>query len=156
MDSYIDNAASSLVAFLSGVPATWDVVILLLLFGFVFLYGVSFGLRRIFGLIVGTYIAFAIFSIFPFFDKVFGRRSGIEGSMILFIFAATVLVATFIIARHFSRSSSGSWLKVAAVALLEVGLLATLLFQLLDYPKALDVTPWVRKLFTHELGVLAW
>ena len=122
----------------------------------IYLVLLSFGVKRITQLITSTYIAFAIFSVSPFFDIVLERNKLNDGSTKSLLFVLLVVVVAFFYSYRGIRGLVRSWLRTTVLSIIEVGLLATLSISFLPHATLKTISPFVSSLFTGEAMILFW
>lgn len=114
---------------------TWDLLVVFFFVAFAFFYGLSSGKRKMMAVLFSIYISILLFENFSYLDFF------TQGKKILFVFffrSACFLLLIILLAILFNRtifrtsSKTDKWWHVFVLSFLEVGLLVSAIFQLLD------------------------
>ncbi len=139
---------------------TWDIVVIFLFIAVGFFYGLSAGKTKLVAVLISLYVSAFLFKNISYFDSFIRGRNILE--TVLFrgaIFAVIIFLLAVIFNRFLSRdgvSGAKSWLSVFLLSFLEVGLLASLVFQLLPVKQIFVFSPLTQTLFASANALIFW
>ncbi|MFZ5559540.1 MAG: hypothetical protein ACOZAL_01970, partial [Patescibacteria group bacterium] len=139
---------------------SWELVIGLFLIGGGFLIGLVLGRDRIFVLLLGSYISFAVMSIFPF-KKLLPDLLREEENFVIIIVGFLVLIGLiyFLLSRSilkYRRTSSKSLFQIFFLSIFFIGIVVSVVFMF--FPKDLikAFSPIVLKIFNTQTARVLW
>lgn len=140
---------------------TWDLVILLFFIISVLIYSFTLGRDRIVAIMISTYISLAVTTNLPFMTELteminsFGRLTfQISSFLIVFILLFFMLSRGSVI-QGFSNIS-GSWWQVIIFALLQVGLMASIIMSFLPEVALNYFSDYTKTIFVSDVGKFVW
>jgi len=140
---------------------SWELVILLFLIGGGFLLGLLLGRNRIFLLLLGSYISFALMSVIPF-KKLFPNFFENEENFVVTIVSYLVLIGIvyFLLSRSLRKSlrkaANKSIFQVFFLSVFFIGVVLSVVF--LFFPKDLikAFSPIILKIFNTSTARILW
>lgn len=141
---------------------SWELVIGLFLIGGGFLLGLLLGRDRIFVLLLGSYISFAIISVFPFKKLLPGLFKEEENFVILIVgFLVLIGLIYFLLSRSLLKSavrkkSNKSIFQIFFLSIFFIGIVVSVVF--IFFPKDLikAFSPIVLKIFNTPTARILW
>lgn len=137
---------------------TWDVILILALFGIGFFYGIARGRHKMFGSTLNIYVAIALMSAIPI--TTVARYS--QTSNIFYVRIA-VFIAIFIILGFLFRrgrphvfARSNPWWQIFLLSILQVGLILHMIFSFLPPERVKTLAPLTRTVFANPNLHLWW
>jgi len=148
-------------AFVNLNITSWELVILLFLIGGGFLLGLLLGRNRVFVLLLGSYISFALMSVIPF-KKLFPDFFESEENFVVMIVIFLVLIGIiyFLLFRSLSRtlkkSTSKSIFQIFFLSIFFIGIVVSVVF--IFFPKDLikAFSPIVLEIFNTSTARILW
>ncbi len=148
--------------FLSSIKldvSTWELILLLFLIGCGIVIGLILGKRKIFILILGCYISFALMSFIPLkkiFPNLFGKEENFMAFIVVFLLISGLVY--FVICRWValaSRSEKSIFYSLI-LGILLVGIVASVTFSF--FPKDLlsVSSPLIIKIFSTPTAKFLW
>jgi hypothetical protein len=140
----------------------WELIIVLFLIGGGFLLGVLLGRDRIFLMLLGSYISYALMNVLPF-KKIFPDLFQKEENFVIIIVGFLVLIGLiyFLFSRSVFKSSiqrkgSRSLFQIFFLSLFLMGIVLSVAFPL--FPKDLisEFSPIIIKIFNTPLARVLW
>lgn len=141
---------------------SWELIIVLFLIGGGFLLGVLLGRDRVFLLLLGSYISYALMSVLPL-KKIFPDLFQKEENFVILIVGYLVLIGLiyFIFSHSIFKSSmrrkgSRSLFQIFFLSLFLMGIVLSVAFSL--FPKDLisEFSPIILKIFNTSLARVLW
>lgn len=141
---------------------SWELIIVLFLIGGGFLLGVLLGRDRIFLMLLGSYISYALMNVLPF-KKIFPDLFQKEENFVIIIVGFLVLIGIiyFLLSRSLSRGSvrkksSKSVFQIFFYSLFFMGIVFSVIFTF--FPKDLlsQFSPITLKIFNTSLARVLW
>ena len=141
---------------------SWEIIILLFLIGMGFLLGVLLGRSRIFLLLLGSYISFAIMSAVPFkkfLPDLFDREE--DFVIYIVIFLVLIWLIYFLLSRSILKSSirrkdNRSIFHIFFLSLFLIGIVISVVFSFFPYDLKMQFSQIVRKIFDNSLARTLW
>ena len=141
---------------------SWEIMLLLFLVGGGFLLGLLLGRNRIFGLLLSSYISFAIMSVIPFrkfLPNLFDREE--DFVILIVIFLVLIGLIYFLLSRSILKTAirkkgSRSIIQSFFLSLFLIGIIVSVVFSF--FPKNLisQFSPIVLKIFNTALARILW
>ena len=140
---------------------TWDLIILVVFGLAVFVLGFALGRDRLVAIMISTYIALAVATNFPYVDKLteLMEKTGVTAlrlSTFLVLFAATFVMLSRSMLLQSLTNLSGSWWQVIILAVLQVGLLISIVLSFLPSEVLEQFSIFTQTLFLSDLAKFAW
>jgi len=148
---------------------TWDIIMVFTMLAAGFFYGIFAGKLKIAATIIYTYVAWAITSALPLFDKPLnGTRNVVsqvagESPLNEFFIRAAIFIGIFLIItfslgsrRNRRFASPGSWWQIFLLSFLQVGLLLHLILNFLPADKINMLAPLTRTVFANPKLHIWW
>ena len=141
---------------------SWELIIVLFLIAGGFLLGVLLGRDRVFLLLLGSYISYALMSVLPF-KKIFPDLFQKEENFVILIVGYLVLIGLiyFIFSHSIFKSSirrkgSRSLFQIFFLSLFLMGIVLSMAFSC--FPKDLisEFSPIILKIFNTSLARVLW
>ncbi|OGZ35209.1 MAG: hypothetical protein A2V60_00085 [Candidatus Portnoybacteria bacterium RIFCSPHIGHO2_01_FULL_39_19] len=139
---------------------SWEVVILLFLVGGGFLLGILLGRDRVFVLLLGSYISFALMGVIPF-KKIFPDFFGNEENFVVLIVTFLVLIGIiyFLLSRSIlkSKRTGNKYLfQIFFLSVFFIGIVTSVVFMF--FPKDLikAFSPAILKIFNTSTARFLW
>jgi len=141
---------------------SWDMLAILFLLVASIFYGLLLGKNRIILLMLSTYSAFAIYSIFPF-----SKISAVTGNL-FFLKFGVFLIFMAISFIFFNRSFFGhlfkvskalsniSFFKIMILSFFQIGLFMSIFFGIVLTDSARSISPLTKLVFTGSIPTLLW
>jgi len=140
---------------------TWDLVILLFFILSVLIYSFTLGRDRIVAIMISTYISLAVTTNLPFMQDLteminsFGRLTfQISSFLIVFVLLFFMLSRGKVI-QGFSNLS-GTWWQIMVFALLQVGLMASIIMSFLPEVALEHFSNYTKTIFVSDIGKFVW
>lgn len=142
--------------------ASWELIVILFLIGGGFLLGLLLGRNRIFVLLLGSYISFAMMSVVPF-SKITPRLFDKEEDFVISIVIFLVLIGLiyFLLSRSILKTAirkrgGRSIFQIFFLSLFLIGIIVSVIFSF--FPKDLEsaFSPIIRKIFDSSLARTLW
>lgn len=155
---------SALLAQLTGLSATFDIIAVIALFGAGILYGLFAGRNKLILVIIATYLALVISPVLPFADSF---KKGVATDRVfaidIGIFLGLIIIFYFLIKRSVARSAlrtprigDGGFLHIAIFAILAVGLILAYSYSFLSAEMKRQTTPILRRFIFSENALFWW
>jgi hypothetical protein len=142
--------------------ASWEIVLVLFLIGGGFLLGVLLGRDRIFLLLIGSYISYALMSVVPF-KKIFPKLFYKEEDFVILIVAFLVLIGLiyFLLSRSLlktaiQRKGRRSIFQIFFLSIFLIGILLTVVFSFFPDDLISQFSSTVLKIFNTSLARTLW
>lgn len=141
---------------------SWEIILILFIIGGGFLLGVLLGRSRVFLLLLGSYISFAIMSVVPF-KKILPDLFDSEEDFVIYIVIFLVLI--WLIYFLFSRSvlklsirrkGDRSIFHIFFLSLFLMGIIVSVVFSFFPYDLKMQFSQIVRKIFDNSLVRTLW
>ena len=141
---------------------SWEIIILLFLLAGGFLLGVLLGRSRIFLLLLGSYISFAIMSVVPFkkfLPDLFDREE--DFVIYIVIFLVLIWLIYFLLSRSVLKSSirrkgDRSIFHIFFLSLFLMGFIVSVVFSFFPYDLKMEFSQIIRKIFDNSLARTLW
>lgn len=139
---------------------TWDLLVVFFFIAAGFFYGITSGKTRLISVLLSLYVSALVFENFSYLNFFVSGRPLFE--VFLFrslIFVILIILLSLLFNRILFRDSLGGtkvWWQVFLLSFLEVGLLMSLIFQLLPAKDIFDFSPLVRNLFASSRAFFWW
>lgn len=141
--------------------ASWELILMLFLIGAGFLLGLALGKQRIFALLLGGYISFALMSVFSFkkfFPDLFKKE---ENFVILVVFFLVLIgLIYFVLSRSILRSSikrkNRSIFQSLILGVFLVGMLISLVFFFLPKDLLMAFSETTKNVFNTATARFLW
>ena len=141
--------------------AGWELILMVFLAGVGVLLGLAFGKERIFALILGGYISFALMSVLSF-KKIFPALFAKEENFVILVVVFIVLtgLSYFLLARSVFKSSikkrGKSVFYSVVLGIFLMGMLVSMGFSFFPKDLLYAFTPLVRNIFNSSTFRLLW
>ncbi|TSC68759.1 MAG: Uncharacterized protein G01um101466_325 [Parcubacteria group bacterium Gr01-1014_66] len=139
---------------------TWDLLLILVLFGAGFFYGLSAGKKRISTTILSTYVTLALFPVIrPFLERMIHTQGDAQFFIPAGLFLALFLVLSFLLGGNKTKLLSrggGSWGETMVLSFAQVGLLLHLLLSFLPKTRTTLLAPLTKYLFANQALHIWW
>lgn len=158
------DLSASVVSGLTLTPS-WDLLIFLVFFGAIFLYGLSSGRDRLIILILSVYFSSAIINAMPwealagFFENEKPPSSTFE----TFLFFAIVVAISFLMPRSILgskfrtvKAGRGSVLYILIFSICALGILTTITMSFLSAKAVVELNPLLIQLFWNNEAKFFW
>lgn len=142
--------------------SSWEIILILFIVGGGFLLGVLIGKSRIFILLLGVYVSFAIMSVVPFskiLPNVFERKE----NFVIFIVIFLVLIALiyFLFSRSLLKSlirkkDNRSIFHIFFLSLFLIGIVISVIFSYLPKDLISQFSLLILKIFNTSLSRTLW
>ena len=139
---------------------TWDVLVVLFFIAAGFFYGISAGKTKLIAVLFSLYVSATVFKNLSYLDFLTKGRS-LFGTFLVrgAVFAILVLLLIILFNKFLSRDyTSGTrvWWQIFLLSFLEVGLLMSLIFQLLPVKNLFAFSPVVENIFASSKAFFWW
>lgn len=142
--------------------SSWEIILIFFIIGGGFLLGVLLGRSRIFVLLLGVYISYALMSVVPFktfFPDLFDREE--DFVIFIVIFLALIGLIYFLFSRSIIKSSirrkgNRSIFHIFFLSLFLIGIILTFVFSYFPYDLKSQFSPPIVKVFSSSLGKTLW
>lgn len=146
-----------------GFSLTFDTAIIVFLVIAAFFYGVSIGRRRVMIMLIATYIAYAIYIVVPYLDRIEVDKSTIAFIRIG-IFAGLVIACYLLLSGtkvgelfHFTKMQGiKHWWQIFIMGVLQIGLWVSIFLTLFSEKVSLKIAPITDLLFTKDAALFIW
>jgi len=155
-----------LSGFRIGAASGWDIFIILIFLIVTLIYGFFLGRNRIIALLISTYFSLAILMAMPWQALSSFKWLGVgkpSSSLQIFLFLALIILFFFLIPRSVLSSAmrlrkrgDASWLQLFLLAVVQIGLLATVIFSLLPKESVYNLAPLLKKIFIGPESEFVW
>ena len=142
--------------------ASWEAVLLFFLVGAGFLLGVLLGRDRIFLLLIGSYVSYALMCVIPF-KKIFPKLFYEEENFVILIVAFLVLIGLiyFLLSRSLlktaiQRKGRRSIFQIFFLSLFLIGIIITVLFSFFPNDIINQFSPVIQNIFNTSLVRALW
>ncbi len=152
-----------------GAASGWDIFIALVFLTAVLIYGLFLGRNRMVVLLVSTYFSLAISRVIPWNLMAsanwlgLGAETGPSGSLRIIIFLALILLFYFLIPRSVLSSTlrlrkrgEASWAVLFLLSILQIGLLASIIFSFLPVQATGELSHLVQRMFLGSSAEFVW
>ena len=148
-----------------GFSPAFDTLAILFLAITSFFYGVTIGRKRLITILTGTYLAFSVYTVFPFkylfLSKDNSPSSQFFISVALFFGLLAVICAGLGSSRgqsflSFRRNGLGSWWYIFVSSLLQVGIIVTIILALFLEKLNIELTPFTTRIFGDGIPRFLW
>jgi len=141
---------------------SWELIIVLFLIGGGFLLGLALGRDKIFLLLIGSYISYALMCVFPF--KIFFTdffKSEENFVVLIVIFLVLIGLIYFLLSRSLFRGSlrkkgSQSLFQIFFLGLFLIGVVVSVLFSFFPQDLIKAFSPIVLKVFNTSIARVLW
>ena len=141
---------------------SWELIIALFLIGGGFLLGLALGRDKIFLLLIGSYVSYALMCVFPF-KKIFPDVFEKEENFVVLIVVFLVLIGLiyFLLSRSLFRGSlrkkgSRSLFQIFFLGLFLIGVVVSVLFSFFPQDLIKAFSPIVLKAFNTSTARVLW
>ncbi|OPL12024.1 MAG: hypothetical protein AVO34_02080 [Firmicutes bacterium ML8_F2] len=150
-----------------GAASGWDLFIVLIFLIAVLVYGFFLGRNRMIILLLSSYFSLAIVEVLPW-ERIsslswLGVGSEPSSSLKILIFAGIILLFYFLIPRSILSSTlrirnrgEASWLQLFILSIVQVGLLAMVIFSFLPSQPLGNLSYWIKKAFVDPEARFVW
>lgn len=154
-----------LSSFHIGAASGWDIFIILVFLIAVLIYGFFLGRNRMIVLLVSTYFSFSIVQVIPWQKLSDIAWLGIEKtpSIRIFVFLGFILLFFFLIPRSVLSSAlrlrkrgEASWIQLFLLSIVQIGLLAMIIFSFLPKEAIEALAPFIQKIFIGSDAQFVW
>ncbi|MBU2564168.1 hypothetical protein KKA23_01140 [Patescibacteria group bacterium] len=141
---------------------SWEIILILFLIGAGFLLGFFLGKEKVFVLLLGSYISFAILNVIPFskiFPKVFASEENFV--ILIVIFFALIGLVYFLFTRSFFKASSRRKIKKSVIQTLFlsfffVGIIISVIFSFLPKDLLSQFSNIILDIFNNSIARTIW
>ncbi len=156
-----------LANFYIGAASGWDIFIILIFLIAVLIYGLFLGRNRMIVLLVSTYFSLAITQVLPWQKMAsvgwLGMEDGPSPSLKIIIFLGLILLFYFLIPRSILSSTlrlrkrgDASWAILFLLSIVQIGLLAMIIFSFLPIQATANLGSLVKKMFLGPSAEFVW
>ena len=152
---------SSLISNFHFLPS-WDLLILVVFAAAAFLYGLSLGRGRLVMLLLATYFSFIVVEFAPWniISPYLGLKNGLPSPTFeIFCFLALLLFFFFLMPGSIltiKKRGRAIWLQILILAILQIGLLASIILSFLPAKVLPDLHILVKKFFLGPVPSFVW
>lgn len=152
---------SSLISNFHFLPS-WDLLIIVVFAAAAFLYGLSLGRGRLVMLLLATYFSFVVLEFAPWniISPYLGlKTSSPSPTFEIFCFLALLLLFFFLMPGSIltiKKRGRANWLQILILAILQIGLLVSIILSLLPTKVLPDLSVLVKKIFFGPVPSFAW
>ncbi|MFH1451476.1 MAG: hypothetical protein ABIF89_02610 [bacterium] len=148
--------SASFLSNISLVPS-WDLLILVVFIGTLFLYGVSAGKNRLMIVLVSIYLSFALIEVFPWetLAQFLNSKDLPSPTAEIFLFLIIIVALAFLIPHSVlgagfrgGKSGKSTWFQIAVFTICATGLLASMILSFLPAKVSSDINPLILQIFS--------
>jgi len=140
----------------------WEIILLLFLISGGFLLGLMFGRDRIFSLLIGSYVSFAILSVFPV-SKIAPNIFEKEENFVIMIVVFLVLIwlVYFLLSRSILKSSlrkkgNRSIFQIFFLSIFLIGIITSIIFSFFPDNLLSEFSEFTLKIFNNSIVRVIW
>lgn len=152
---------------ISNFQLSWDLLIIIIFIGATFLYGLTLGRNKLIALLISTYFSLIIIGSIPWktVSAFFGLKdlSSPTPTFKIFLFLALILFFFFLIPQsvlgsvlRVGKGRQGPWVHILIFAILQIGLLASIILSFLPSKVIIDLNPLVKQVLLGQLPQFFW
>ncbi len=156
-----------LTNFSIGAASGWDIFIILIFLIAILIYGLFLGRNRMIVLLISTYFSLVITQVIPWQKIVSVGWLGIgeepSSSLKIIIFLGLILLFYFLIPRSILSSTlrlrkrgDASWIILFLLSILQIGLLAMIIFSFLPKQASADLGSLIQRMFIGDSAEFIW
>jgi hypothetical protein len=150
-----------------GTASGWDLFIILVFLIAVFIYGFFLGRNRMIILLLSSYFSLTIIKVLPW-SKIsslgwLGLDQEPSASFKILVFLGMILLFYFLIPRSVLSSTlrirkrgDASWLQLFILSIVQLGLLAVVIFSFLSVEVMANFGPLIKKIFIGPEAQFIW
>ncbi len=150
-----------------GTASGWDLFIILIFLIAVLVYGFFLGRNRMIILLLSSYFSLVISQVIPW-SRIsslgwLGIGQQPSASLKISVFVGLILLFYFLIPRSILSSAlrikkrgEAAWWQLFILSIVQLGLLATIIFSFLPGQAVADFTPLVKKIFIGSEAQFIW